>query len=98
MRVDAAPGCDAQAAHQFDFAVGGEIERGARIAQGAHHGRMRQALDGVKELDAGECRRQAPELRAHPVRIDEEEGRPVAPDQVLDGIARERVSRRIELR
>ena len=68
MRMDAALGGHAEAAHQVDFAVGREIEIGARRAQRVDDRGVRQRLDRVVQIDSGQCRREPPVLRAHPAR------------------------------
>ena len=60
-------GVDAEPAHQLDFAVGRQIEIRALVAQRADHGGLRQRLQRVMQIDAGQRRREAPVLAAHPL-------------------------------
>jgi hypothetical protein len=81
VRVNAALRRHAQAVHQGDLAVGGEIEAGALLAQRGDDRRERQRLQRVVQVDPGERRREPAILPPQALRIHDEQRRAVARHQ-----------------
>src|SRR6185312_6654530 len=75
MGVDAALRIEAEPLHELHFARRREIEEGALLAHRLHHRRMGQGLQGVVQIDARQGLAQLPELHAHALAVDDEQGR-----------------------
>ena len=75
MRVDAAARIDAQALYELHFSGGGEIEKAALCHHRLHHGRVRQRLQGVVQIDAGQSLTQFAELDPDALGIEDEQWR-----------------------
>jgi hypothetical protein len=77
MRVDAAGRVDPEPLDQLHFARGGEIEPAAERVDGAHHGRRRQRLQRVVQVDSGQRLVQLAVLRAHAFAVDDQQRRAI---------------------
>ena len=94
MRVDAALGRDALRLDQFDFAGRGEIEKRAFVAQAGDDGRVRQRLQRVMKVDAGQRSFQRVVLAAHLLAVEDEQRRAETGRKATDFGFRQR--RRVE--
>ena len=73
MSVDAELGVDAETGHELHLAGGGEIKESTLLQHRADHGRVRQGLERIVQIHAGERLLQLPILRAHTLAIDDEQ-------------------------
>ena len=87
-------GRDALRLDQLDFAGRGEVEERAFVAQARDHRRVRQRLQRVVQVDAGQRRLQRAVLAADLFAIDDQQRRAETGRQPTDFSFRER--RRVE--
>ena len=75
MRVDAARRVDAQLGDELGLAGGREIQPPAELDDGLDHRRMRQWLERVVQVDAGQRLVQLAVLLAHALAVDDQQRR-----------------------
>ena len=75
MRMDAARRVDAELRDELGFTGGGEVQPATELDDGLDHRRMRQRLERVVQVDAGQRPMQLAVLLAHPLAVDDEQGR-----------------------
>ena len=81
MGVNAALGCYFQSRRELHLAGGRKIEKAARIDHRTHRRRMRQRLQRIVQVDAGQHAGEPAVLRANALAIEDEERRAKFADQ-----------------
>ena len=89
MGVDTALRVDAHARHELHFTGRRQVEETALAHDGADHGRMRQRLQRVVQVDARERALQLVVLTTHTIAVDDEQRRTELAHQPFDVLALE---------
>ena len=84
MGVDAARRVDAELRDELRFAGGREIQPAAELDDGLHHGRVRQRLQRVVQVDARQRLVQLAVLLAHALAVDDQQRRAELRHQPVD--------------